>query len=218
MSDASKLPILRAALGESLLEVRRQSSYPLHFERLQDDDLVTVDKPVQFGFSGADGFDLPPTRFASLNCTAAMVVAIDVALHLEYLPLAQVQPLSAAVVRALEAHGWQAQPSDGRVVGPEELKLRLADPAASAKSYWYLASHAKDSARAIVVLRHAHRAGRMADHDLYMLNVKCRDDVLADKAMRVAGALRHADGVPEARARGISLEPYVERVRRNWPI
>ena len=63
-------------------------------------------------------------------------------------------------------------------------------------------------------LRRVHRAGQMADHDLFLLNLEFRDDTLIERARKAAEALRQADGLPTDGPRRITLDAYVPRIRQ----
>ena len=91
--------------------------------------------------------------------------------------------------------------------------MRLRDPAGPEVVTWYLGAWAYGDARLLLRLRRAHRRGRMADHDLFLLNLQWRDDALARRADEIAMQLPRADGQPAERARAIDLSAYVARAR-----
>ena len=217
MDTDNDLPIVRAALGDSLLDVQRASRYRFQFDRIDDYDLVGRDELVQFVFAGPRPFDLPPTRFFALECTAALVVAIDTSPHREFLSQQQALTLADGLLERIMQAGWTNVPNDHRVTGREELLLRLRDPATSEDMRWYISSHTSDTATLMLRLRRAHRAGRMADHDLFLLNLQFRDEALMKRADKAGDALRLADGFPADGARRITLESYVPRVRQLIP-
>lgn len=205
-------PIVFAGLGDTLLQVRERSTYRFDFGRLRDDDLIAADTPVSFTFRGTQVIPLPPTRFVALNCTAAIVVAIEASPQLEYLPQSQVLDLADGMEKRIADANWSPWPSDFPLTGRSELALRLRDPATPEKMNWYLAVYAAGDARLYVRLRRVHREGRFADRDLFLLNLQWRDDRLADRADRIVTLLRNEDGVSPDNSRPIRLEDYVPRV------
>lgn len=217
MNESKPLPQVQAGLGDTLFEVSQHSSHRFSFEQLQDDDLVALDQPLRFRFAGPGPFEVPPSRFLALNCTATLVVAIEAATHLEYLSREQALELADTLAGSFAGAGWTRQDQDPRVSGRGELTLRLRDPQGPDDANWYIASHALGSARLLTKLRRTHRSGRMADHDLFLLNLQWRDQTLARKADEIVMLLRNADGQPPQQARRIELERYTARVRHLLP-
>ena len=217
MNADPALPIVRAALGDSLLDVQGASTYRFEFDRLDDDDLVGRDELLHFVFAGPRGFDLPPTRFIALECTAALVVGIRTSPHAEYLTQPQALALADELQGRVRRAGWSAVADDHRVTGREELGLRLRDPAGSPNAWWYLAAFASETAALMLRLRRVHRAGRLAEHDMFLLNLEVRDDTLIRRAGAAAETLRLADGLPADGPRRITLDAYVPRVRQLIP-
>lgn len=207
------LMTVQAALGELVTDVRDHSQHRLRLDRLHDDDLLGVDEPVRFRCSGPGPFDLPPTRFVSLDCIAAVVVAIQSSPQLEYLGLEDVLALQDELTARITAAGWQPLASQPGVTGREELLLRVRDPALAQQAAWYVAAFSSGDARLMLKLRRLHRAGTFADEALYLLNLQWRDPVLQARARDIAVELRRADGLPADRTRPIEPDAYCARVR-----
>lgn len=207
------LMMVQAGLGDLVTDVRDHSQYRFRLERLRDDDLLGVDEPVQFRFSGPRPFDLPPTRFVSLDCIAAIVIAIQSAPQLEYLRLEDVLALQDALTAHITAAGWQTLTAQPGVTGREELLLRVRDTAQAEQAAWYVAAFSAGDARLMLKLRRLHRAGALADEALYLLNLQWRDPVLEARARVIAAELRRADGLAADRARPVDPDAYCARVR-----
>jgi hypothetical protein len=217
MTAQSDLPHVNVALGDTLLQVRENSTYPFNFTHLQDDDLVAVNSPVRVTVTGPHRLEVPPSRVVTLNCTAALVVAIEASPQLEYLTQREVLALADDVARRVRAAGWSTQIHDPRVTERDELLLRLRDPAQPEVMSWYLENFASRTARLMLRLRRVHRRGRTTDQDLFLLNLQWRDDALADSADAIAVKLRRADGIATEFARPIQLDAYTRRVISNLP-
>lgn len=186
----------------------------MRVDNVRDDDLFVVEQPVQFAFAGPGPFVVAPTRFVALNITAALVIAIESGTHLEYLAAENALALADELTTRIVQAGWMVDGAEPNLTGHAELGLRLRDPAGPEVRSWYLGAWAHGDARLLLRLRRAHRRGRMADHDLFLLNLQWRDDSLARRADEIAMELRRADGQPAERARAIDLAAYVARVRR----
>lgn len=207
------LMTVQAGLGDLVTDVRDHSQYRFRLDRLRDDDLLGIDEPVQFRFSGPRPFELPPTRFVSLDCIAAVVIAIQSAPQLEYQGLEDALALQDALTARIIAAGWQTLAAQPGVTGREELLLRVRDPALAGQTAWYVAAFSAGNARLMLKLRRLHRAGTLADEALYLLNLQWRDPVLETRARAIAAELRCADGLAADRTRSIDPDAYCARVR-----
>ncbi len=217
MTIESDLPRLVAGLGDTLLDVRQHSTFAFRTDLLSDSYVVAVDKPLQFVFAGPHPFELAPTRFASLECTAAIVTAIQSSPHLDYLETASALALVAQLNERILQAGWHVEREERPVPTGAELALGLRDPALPDDTWWFAAIYASGTARLYVKLRRTHRAGRTGPGDLFLVTLQWRDDALLDRAIALAKRLRQQDGLPPDRDRPIALETYVERVRMLVP-
>ena len=111
-------PIVRAAVGAHLADVRDASSYAFDFGDLDDNLPVVVETPVVFEYvdeSPAEGpagdslaFTLPPGRFVWMSQSAARVYQIKVSPQLESLPLDEAYERCREVAAAVAAApGWR---------------------------------------------------------------------------------------------------------------
>lgn len=217
MTPDSSLPRLVAGLGDTLADVRQHSTFAFRTDLLSDSYVVAVDKPLQFVFAGPHPFELAPTRFASLECTAAIVTAIQSSPHLDYLTQPAALALLAQLRERIVAAGWKVDRDERPVPTGPELALGLRDPALPDDTWWFAAIYASGDARLYVKLRRAHRAGRNGPDDLFMVTLQWRDDVLLDRALVLARQLRQQDGLAPDLDRPIVLDKYVPRVRALMP-
>ncbi len=115
---ASPDPVVRAAVGAHLRDVRDASSYRFDFDDLDDNLPYGITEPVTFvyepvGPGVTDGradslrFKIPSSKFVSLSQTAARVYQVTVSPQLRSLPLdeayARMEEVAAAIA---EAPGW----------------------------------------------------------------------------------------------------------------
>ncbi len=217
MTIDSSVPRLVAGLGDTLADVRQHSTFAFRTDLLSDSYVVAVDKPLQFVFRGPHPFDLAPTRFASLECTAAIVTAIQSSPHLDYLTRAAAMALLTQLNGRIVQAGWKADRDERPVPTGPELALGLRDPALPDDTWWFVAIYAINDARLFVKLRRTHRAGRNGPNDLFLVTLQWRDDVLIDRAIALARQLRQQDGLAPDLDRPIVLDTYVERVHALMP-
>ncbi len=217
MTTDSPLPRLVAGLGYTLVDVRQHSTFAFRTDLLSDSYVVAVDKPLQFVFAGPHPFELAPTRFVSLECTAAIVTAIQSSPHLDYLTQAAALSLLAQLSERIIGAGWKVDRDERPVPTGPELNLGLRDPALPDDTWWFAAIYRSADARLFVKLRRTHRAGRNGADDLFLVTLQWRDDVLLDRAIAVAKQLRREDSVAPDLDRPIVLETYVDRVRTLMP-
>lgn len=217
MTTDAALPRLVAGLGDTLADVRQHSTFPFRTDSLNDRYVVAVDKPIRFVFAGPRPFELEPARFASLECTAAIVTAIQASPHLDYLTQADALALLAQLRERVSQAGWEVDRDERPVPTGAELALSLRDPALPDDTWWFAAIYRSGDARLFVKLRRAHRAGRNGPDALFLVTLQWRDDVLLDRAIALARHLRQQDGLPPDVDRPIVLDAYVPRVRALMP-
>ena len=157
------------------------------------------------------------TRFASLECTAAIVTAIQSSPHLQSLRQADAMALLAQLRDRIVQAGWKIDRDERPVPTAAELALSLRDPALPDDTWWFAAIYGSDDARLFVKLRRTHRAGRNGPDDLFLVTLQWRDDVLLDRAIALTKRLRREDGLPIDVDRPIVLDTYVPRVRALLP-